>query len=69
MAEYIIKTKSKKEEKVVKAFLSSLDIDFYTEAQQEKALYKKWKQTEKHLFLIIAKEKHLLGSSNLPNEI
>jgi len=47
MAEYIIKTKSKKEEKVVKAFLSSLDIDFYTEAQQEKALYKKMETDRK----------------------
>ncbi|MEJ7681081.1 MAG: hypothetical protein WKG06_25155 [Segetibacter sp.] len=41
MAEYMIKTKNRKEGKVVEAFLSSLDIDFYTEAQQEKALYKK----------------------------
>ncbi len=41
MPDYIIKTKNKREEKVVKAFLSSLDIDFYTEAQEEEALYKK----------------------------
>jgi hypothetical protein len=41
MPEYIIRTKNKKEEKVVKAFLSSMDIDFYTEAQEEEALYNK----------------------------
>ena len=41
MPEYIIRTKNKKEEKVVKAFLSSLDIDFHTEAQEEEALYHK----------------------------
>lgn len=32
---------------MVKAFLSSLDIDFYTEAQQEKALYKKMETDRK----------------------
>lgn len=47
MAEYIIKTKSKKEEKVVEAFLSSLDINFYTEAQEEEALYKKMQMDRK----------------------
>ena len=41
MAEYIIKTRNKKEEKIVTAFLSSRDIDFYTEAQEEEALYNK----------------------------
>ena len=41
MPEYIIRTKNKKEEKVVKAFLSSLDIDFYTDAQKEEVLYNK----------------------------
>lgn len=47
MAEYIIKTKSKKEEKVVKAFLSSLDIDFHTEEQEEEALYEKMQMEQK----------------------
>ncbi|MDB5246406.1 MAG: hypothetical protein JWQ40_800 [Segetibacter sp.] len=41
MAEFIIKTKSKKEEKIVKAFLSSLDIDFYDEQQEEEGLHRK----------------------------
>ena len=35
MAEYIVKTKNKKEEKVVEAFLSSLDIDFHTQAEED----------------------------------
>ncbi len=47
MAEYIIKTKNKKEEQVVKAFLSSLDIEFYTEVQEEEALYKKMQSDRK----------------------
>jgi len=47
MVEYIIKTKSKKEEKVVKAFLSSLDIDFHTEEQDEEALYEKMQMNQK----------------------
>ncbi len=47
MAEYIIKTKNKKEEKVVRAFLSSLDIDFHTEAQEEEALYNKMQMDRK----------------------
>ncbi len=32
--------KNKKEEKIVQAFLSSLDIDYHSEAQEDKALYK-----------------------------
>lgn len=36
----IVKTKNKKEEKIVQAFLSSLDIDYHSEAQEDKALYK-----------------------------
>ena len=41
MPEYIIRTKNKKEEKVVKAFLSSLNIHFHTKAQEEEVLYPK----------------------------
>ena len=39
MADYIVKIKSKKEEKVVRAFLSSMAIDFYTDAEEEAAFY------------------------------
>jgi len=41
--EYTIKTKNKKEEKLVEVFLSGLDIEFYTEAQEQEALYNKMK--------------------------
>lgn len=40
MPEIIVKTKTKKQERVVKSFLESLDIKFMTEAQEEAALYK-----------------------------
>ncbi len=56
MAEYIIKTKSKKEEKVIEAFLSSLDIDFHTEDQEEEALYRKM-QMDRKTRLLNQKEK------------
>lgn len=55
MDEYIIKAKSKNEEKVVKAFLSSLDIDYYTEVQEEEALYKKM-QVDRKTRLLNQKE-------------
>lgn len=47
MAEYIVKTKGKKEEKVVEAFLSSLDIEFHTQAQEDDVLYKLMQQDRK----------------------
>jgi hypothetical protein len=47
MAEYIVKTKSKKEEKVVEAFLTSLDISFHTQAQEDEALHKAMLQDRK----------------------
>ena len=56
MAEYIIKIKSKKDEKIVKAFLSSLNIDFYSEAQEEEALYNKM-QTDRKTRLLSENEK------------
>ncbi len=35
----IVQTKNKSEEKVLKAFLSSLKIGFHTEAEEDTALY------------------------------
>jgi len=35
----IVETKNKNEEKVLKAFLSSLKIGFHTEAEEDAALY------------------------------
>ncbi len=47
MAELVVKTKNKKEEKVVKAFLESLDIEYLTEVQEEQALYKAMQKGKK----------------------
>lgn len=43
----IVKTKNKKEDKIVQAFLNSLDIDYFTEVQEEKALYKAMQEGKK----------------------
>lgn len=43
----IVKTRNKKEEKIVQAFLDSLDIDYFTEIQEEKALYNAMKEGKK----------------------
>ncbi|MBY0476015.1 MAG: hypothetical protein K2Q24_00070 [Chitinophagaceae bacterium] len=56
MAELVIKTKNKKEEKVVKAFLESLEIEYLTEVQEEQALYKAMQKGKKSKTLT-AKEK------------
>ena len=40
MVELIVKAKSKTEERIVQAFLDSLEIDYYTEVEEDKALYK-----------------------------
>lgn len=40
MAEYIVRIKKKTDEKVDIKFLSNLEIDFYTEAQEEEAFYR-----------------------------
>lgn len=53
----IVKTKSKKEEKIVQAFLNSLEIDYFTEVQEEKALYKAMLEG-KHTPRLTQKEKN-----------
>ncbi|MBX9783889.1 MAG: hypothetical protein K2X48_11425 [Chitinophagaceae bacterium] len=47
MSEIIVRTKSKRQEKVVKNFSESLDIDYMTEAQEEEALYQAMKKGRK----------------------
>jgi len=47
MPAIIINTKNKNQEKIVRAFLNSLEIDFYTEAQEEQALYRAMKDGKK----------------------
>jgi spore germination cell wall hydrolase CwlJ-like protein len=51
MAELIVKTKNKKEEKIVEAFLSSLDINYHTQAQEHAAIYKAMKNGRKSKLL------------------
>lgn len=43
----IVTPKNKKEEKVLKAFLTSLSIGFYTETEEEEALYKAMQKRRK----------------------
>ncbi len=47
MVEYTVKAKTKKEEKVVEAFFSSLEIDFHIQAQEDEALCKVMQQYRK----------------------
>mgnify|MGYP006175942887 CR=1 FL=1 len=47
MAELVVKPKNKKEEKVIKAFLESLEIEYLTEVQEEQALYKAMQKGKK----------------------
>ncbi len=56
MAELIIKTKNKREEKIVEAFLSSLDIHYHTQAQEDAAIYKAIQKGRKSR-LLTTKEK------------
>jgi hypothetical protein len=47
MRELIVKTKNKKEEKVLKAILDSLEINYYSELQEEEAVFKTRSQSKK----------------------
>jgi hypothetical protein len=47
MAELVVKPKNKKEEKVIKALLESLEIEYLTEVQEEQALYKAMQKGKK----------------------
>jgi len=58
----IVKTRNKKEEKIVQAFLDSLDIDYFTEIQEEKALYKAMQEGKKTRHLT-QKEKEVFINS------
>lgn len=47
----IITPKNKKQEKIVKAFLSSLEIGFYSESEEDAALYNAMQKGRKTPFL------------------
>lgn len=56
MAEFIVNTKNRKEEKVVEAFLSSLSITYYAEEDENAALYQAM-QTDRKTSLLTKDEK------------
>lgn len=62
MPTIIIDTKSKKKEKIIHAFLDSLEVDYYTEAQEEEALYNAMKKGKKSKLLSTDEKKIFLNS-------
>lgn len=62
MAEYIIKTKNKKQEKVVEAFLSSMDINFHLQVQEDTVLYEKMKTDRKSALLSTEEKEDFIKS-------
>lgn len=47
MPTIVIDTKNKKQEKIIQAFLDTLEVSYYTEAQEEQALYNAMKKGKK----------------------
>ncbi len=62
MPTIIIDTKNKKQEKIIHAFLDSIEVNYYTEAQEEQALYNAMKKREKTGLLSIGKKKAFINS-------
>jgi hypothetical protein len=56
----IVKTRNKKEEKLVREFLESRDIHFTTEAEEDHALYKAMVEGRKTALLSEAEQAQLL---------
>ena len=64
MPTIIIDTKNKKQEKLIQAFLNNLEVDYYTEAQEEEALYNAMKKGKKTKLLSSDEKKAFLRSLN-----
>ena len=64
MPTIIIDTKNKKKEKLIQAFLNNLEVDYYTEAQEEEALYNAMKKGKKSKLLSLDEKKDFLKSLN-----
>lgn len=62
MSSIIINTKNKKQEKVIQAFLDSMEIDYYTEAQEDQAIYKAIKTRKKTKLLNAPQKEAFLKS-------
>jgi type II secretory pathway predicted ATPase ExeA len=58
----IIDTKNKKQQRIIHAFLDSLEVDYHTEAQEDKALYNAMKQGKKSRLLSVEEKKDFLKS-------
>ncbi len=64
MPTIIIDTKNKKKEKLIQAFLNNLEVDYYTEAQEEEALYNAMKKGKKSKLLSLDEKRDFLKSLN-----
>ncbi len=64
MSTIIIDTKNKKKEKLIQAFLNNLEVDYYTEAQEEEALYYAMKEGKKSKLLSQNEKKDFFKSLN-----
>ena len=60
MPTIIIDTKNKKKEKLIQDFLNNLEVDYYTEAQEEEALYNAMKKGKKSKLLSLDEKKDFL---------
>ena len=60
----VIDTKNKKQEKIIQAFLDSLEVSYYTEAQEEQALYNAMKKGKKTKLLSVEEKNKFVKSLN-----
>ncbi len=64
MPTIVIDTKNKKQEKIIQAFLDNLEVSYYTEAQEEQALYNAMKKGKKTNLLSEEEKKQFVKSLN-----
>jgi MoxR-like ATPase len=64
MPTIVIDTKNKKQEKIIHDFLDNLEVDYYTEAQEEEALYNAMKKGKKTRLLSEVEKKNFMESLN-----
>lgn len=64
MPTIVIDTKNKKQEKIIQAFLDSLEVNYYTDAQEEQALYNAMRKGKKTKLLSTEEKKQFVNSLN-----
>ncbi len=64
MPTIVIDTKNKKQEKIIQAFLNSLEVSYYTEVQEEQALYNAMQKGKKTKLLSTEEKKQFVKSLN-----